>query len=140
MGRLKKFKQFLNESHTYNDFENEYLTIERKDNGLNLKLKPDGINYLRDIKEELDSLHESDFIDIFDTIQANSELIFHGDLGSSGFGLTEAPGITDGFFLNEDGDWEDNGEGELYYYNDYMVDNFLDSLLNGETVFFNRQN
>ena len=107
----------------------QYIDIEIVENGLWI--------YLTDNSEDFD---EMDFDNIFDDVQGNSEYMYFFDVGEVGFGLTSAPGITDGYYFSDDGEITDEGhdDSELYYYNDYAVTDFTEELRTKGKVFFNK--
>ena len=135
---IKKWKQF-NENISEESIldENEYLKIFTVDNGIKLELTQEGKDFLKDIESEIES--ELPFIDIFETISNNSELSFIVDLGEAGFGLTSAPGITDGYYYDDDGVFtdNDNDNSRVYYYDNYMIKSFLMELYKGNEIIFN---
>lgn len=136
---MKKFVKTF-ESFYQNDSvisSNEYLEIIQKTNGLEIILTPEGKEYLDDYLDELQT--EMPFFDLFETINTNSELIFHMNLGDAGFGLTSAPGITDGYFYGDNGDLEESSEdAELYFYEPYQIKSFLEELYEKGKTFFQK--
>jgi hypothetical protein len=113
----------------------EYLTITADKNKMVIKLTDEGIEEVNEMREENKSDSQIMY-ELFEDINANSELIYHDDLGESGFGLTSASGVTDGYYLSDNGDeYEEAGkDARLYYFNDYMLRSEIDDLLNGELV------
>jgi len=111
-----------------------YLSIEELNNSLIISLTDEGKEKVNE-----DGLHYFNFCDYFEDIQCNSEFIFHEDLGDSGFGLTSAPGISDGYYLCDDNHNEyitSFDDSKLYYFNDYMVVDFCEVLnSNGQVTF-----
>ena len=113
----------------------EYLTITADKNKMVIKLTDEGIEEVNEMREENKSDSQIMY-ELFEDIFLNSELIYHYDLGESGFGLTSASGVTDGYYLSDNGDeYEEAGDdARLYYFNDYMLRSEIDDLLNGELV------
>ena len=110
----------------------QYLDIEKVSNGLWL--------YINEGSEEYEDLTEMNFSDIFDDVQGNSEYMYFFDVGEAGFGLTSAPGITDGYYYGDDGELTEgeHTDAELYYYSDYAVTDFTEELKTKGKVFFNK--
>jgi hypothetical protein len=119
----------------------QYLTLLTQPNGLILKLEPPG-------KEELNNHFlawlveikklEEDFYDLFEDIQINSEYLFHHDMGEAGFGLTQTPGFTKGYFYNEKDQYEALDENaKIYWYPNYQIKSFLKELYETGETFFN---
>lgn len=121
MKHIKTRISYIKENHN-NITTGHYLILEPKKNGLKISLTPEGVEYVNDINTEM----VAGFEDMFDDIQANSEYIFHYNIGQSGFGLTDAEGITDGYMLNDDGEYEaTDSTAKVYYYANYAVRNFI---------------
>jgi len=113
---------------------NEYMTLEELDNGLLVSITEEGRRFLKENKEDD---YFANFEEIFESIKVNSEWEFHRDLGESGFGLTSAEGFTDGYHLSDvGGDYE--GDGNLYYNNNYATINFIDELIENGYYKFNK--
>jgi hypothetical protein len=139
MKNINNYKEFLKESisNLPTEYKGRYLELLPTENGLKVVLTPEG-------KEELeladeDKIRTQDLMsELFEDIQGNSEWLFHSDLGESGFGMTNAPGISHGF-IYEDGKYEEYGDCcEVYYDNDYAINNFLEELLEKGEVFLNK--
>jgi len=114
------------------DIENyRYLNIEKLSDGLMIYLNEEG-------KEESEDLTEQNFYDLFDDVQGNSEYRYFDDLGEAGLGLTSAPGITDGYYFDDDGNLTDgdNTDSEVYWFPNYMVEDFTKTLREKGKVFF----
>ena len=113
-----------------------YIGIERIPKGLKLILNEEGKEYLDEIEDRSEA---QKFDDLFDDVIGNSEYAFHYDGGSMGFGLTEAPMITDGYYYDDDGKFTDadhEKDSEVFAFMDYQVVSPLDELIkNGEVVF-----
>lgn len=112
-----------------------YLNMEILENGdLKISLTEEG-------KEEVDETGISidSFYDYFDDIRANSEFMFFEDLGEAGLGMTSAPGITDGYYYNDNGDITDelHDDSVIYWYPNYVVKDFTEELKNNGYVIFN---
>lgn len=137
MKHIKNFKLF-NESLN-NSYSGRYLELEALPNGLKISLTPEAKEELEEILPE-EKIHDDDISDMFDDIQGNSEYLFHLDMGIVGFGLTEAPGITDGYQINDDyTEYELIGDtAEVYYYGDYMIKSFKKELKNNGYVIFDK--
>ena len=111
-----------------------YLEIFSEGDKLIVKPTEDGLGELRD---------GNDVINLFEDISSNSEITWHDDLGMMGFGLTEASGLTDGFYYEDDGSFTNKGNEQgsgVYYFNDYMLRSPEDDLMNrGELVLFRQK-
>jgi hypothetical protein len=117
-----------------------YITLEELSNGLQISLNAAGIELVKELKE--DGKYEFDiWYELFEDVHGNSEYIFHNDMGESGFGLTNAEGITDGYFISDNGDGYDTNYPEsakVYWFPNYMVINSLDKMFEEGKVFFNK--
>ena len=107
-----------------------YLDIVSDKNKLIITPTKEG---LEEIKELREARHGDRVImsELFEDIRNNSEL------GEMGFGLTSAPGITDGYYYDDDGEFTDKGhtDSRLYYFDNYMLRSEIDDLVNrGEVV------
>lgn len=134
MNHLKNFKIFVNENiKPIRHFR--YIDIEELPNGLKISLNEEG-----KIKATEDVLTEDNFDDYFDDVRGNSEYNYIYNLGEAGFGLTEAPGIVDGYYTNDDGYLTDDGrdDSKVYYYNDYMLKDFTKELSDNGFVIFTK--
>jgi len=109
--------------------EFNYLYLKEVPNGLKLELTDEGINGYK--KEEI-----NDMYDLFEDIQANSEIAYIDNAGDMGFGLTEAPIITDGYFYDDMGEFTDEGvqDSKVYVWNDYMIKDLFATLMEQGSV------
>lgn len=135
MKNLKKFFEFINENNNTNNASGRYITLETTSDGLWLHITPEG-------KQEMDeNFTEDKFWNIFEDIQVNSEWMYHDDIGEAGFGLTSAPGFTDGYFIDDDGNLSDEGheeDSEVYWFPNYQVESFTETLITEGKVFFDK--
>lgn len=119
-----------------------YLTISATKDLMKIKLTDDGKEEVKDLRA--DGKSDSDIMSmLFEDIQGNSELIWQYDLGETGFGLTSASGVTDGYYYGDNGEFTDEGrkDSRLYYFADYMLRSEVDDLLNkGELVLNGAEN
>jgi hypothetical protein len=136
MKYIKLFEDFskLNENVQI-DEKNEYVQLVTKGQNLEIKLVAKGSD-LKELQQAHKKQGERCFDDFFDTIQGNSELLYFSNLGDAGFGLTDAPGITDGYYMNDDGDYESHDDARVWFYNDYMINDFVKELLTKKSVVF----
>ena len=151
MKYIKEYNSFINENMGNNNRQFRYLDLEPLEFGLKISLNEDGLKRV----EEDDDLTEQNFYEYFDDIQANTEYIFFNDMGEAGFGLTEAPGITYGYYYNDKGDLTDEDEiikdedeieediiikhsedSEVYYFEPYMIKDFTAELKEKGYVIF----
>jgi len=119
-----------------------YLNLKPTEGGLELSLTDEGKEFAQEKKDE--GVADVFIIpDLFDDVQGNSEYIFHHDLGDSGFGLTSAPGITDGYHHSDDvlGAFETDfpKTAKLYYYNDYAIRDMIEEMLEEGKVVLTEQ-
>ena len=112
--------------------KNEYVSIQLTDHGLNLILNEEGRDFLSEDKDD----YFCDFEEIFESINVNSEWMFHRDLGQKGFGMTSAEGFSVGYHYGDDGEME--GEGDVYYNNEYAIRSFIEGLLLNGYYFFSK--
>ena len=136
---ITKFKKFnLNEtmiSHDNSEIRSgNYLKLERLENGyLKISLTDEG----KEKVEEYD-ISMSEFWDYFEDITGNSGLLYFHDISSLGF-MTEAPGITIGYYYDDDGEYTDEGNedySEVFYYSNYSINDFTEELKNEGFVIF----
>lgn len=113
--------------------EFRYLRLTKYPNKLKVELTEEGRE-----KAEEDGLDFQNFFDYFDDIQGNSEYLFHDDGGAAGFGMTEAPVISDGYYFDEDGKLVPNVDSDVYYYNNYMITDFAEVLREKGEVEFDK--
>jgi len=109
-----------------------YLELATQGNKLHIFLTDEGKEWI----EENGPLTEQNFSDLFEDIQGNSEMMYLQNLGDAGLGMTEAPGITDGYFYGEKGELENHADAKLWYYNDYAINDFAEKLSNDGEVDF----
>lgn len=142
MKNIKGFFEFINEAYEKNEeWRGRYLKLEVVPNGLIVHLTEEGRKEAEENKDnESHCLCENNFYEYFEDIQVNSEWLYHHDIGTAGFGLTEAPGFTDGYYMDDDGELTDKGhdDSEVYWFPNYMVENFCETLLKEGEVFFSK--
>jgi len=113
--------------------EFQYLKLTPKDNGLEISLTKEGKEKVKE-----DGLTYDNAYDYFEDIQGNSEYLYHNNLGESGFGLTDAEGITDGYHYGDDGEYETDypESAKLYFFNRSALVFWGDELKEEGSVFF----
>jgi hypothetical protein len=132
---IKKYEQFIKEEFSYNQ-EGAFVGVKFISNSMELYLTNEG---KEKIKEDKD-LDELNFFDeYFEDIQVNSDIEFVSNLGEAGFGLTDAPGFMVNYDIDDKGQHVETSDSKLYYYNDYMLYNFLEVLKRDGVVIFNEQ-
>ncbi len=138
---LKSFDDFINEnSGKMNEAvkiseKNDYIEI--KTIGKNLEISLSRGADLEEMQEMVDKKGgENSFYDFFESIQGNSGLLYFSNLGDAGLGMTDAPGITDGYYMNDDGEYEAHDDAQVWVYNDYARKDFVEELLLGKKVVF----
>ena len=104
--------------------EFDYLYLRPTKNGLILELTDKGIEAYKD--EEIYEMY-----DLFEDVNSNSEWSYIDNAGDVGLGLTEAPVITDGYYFDDNGEFTDEGVkgSRLYVWNDYMIKDLFDTLM-----------
>lgn len=117
-----------------------YISLDITPNGnLKITLDEDG---RAEVLEMRDDDRNDDYImsELFDDVRGNSELMYFDDAGEAGFGLTQAPAITDGFYYDDNGNLTDEGheDSKVYYFERYMIDSFIDKMLEDGYVIFDR--
>lgn len=114
-----------------------YLSIEKTDKGLKISLNEEGIELVKELKED----NKSDFEiwnELFEDITANSEYNFHNDIGDSGFGLTNIEGITDGYYYDDNGQYKTDylESAKVYWFPNYMILSSIDEMIEKGSVIF----
>lgn len=117
-----------------------YVTIQKVNGGLKISLNEEGIEEVKDLKED-DKSDLDIWSELFEDVQGNSEYVFHADMGESGFGLTSAEGITDGFYY--EGEDRSNlyktdypESAKVYWFPNYMITSSLDRMVREGSVVF----
>lgn len=122
-----------------NNYNGRYVNLEVVENGLWIHLTDEGREELNDIIERKHEYLDYEFYELFDDIRANSVWLYHDDMGEAGFGLTNAPGFTYEYVTGDDGELElvtPDSEGKIYWFPNYMVESFVETLLSEGKVFF----
>ena len=104
--------------------EFDYLYLRPTKNGLIIELTDKGIEAYNN--EEIYEMY-----DLFEDVNSNSEWSYIDNAGDVGLGLTEAPVITDGYYFDDNGEFTDEGVkgSRLYVWNDYMIKDLFDTLM-----------
>jgi hypothetical protein len=114
--------------------------MEENPAGLKITLNDEGKEKVKDLKESHPDWNDLQIWgELFDDVQGNSEYIFHHDIGESGFGLTSAEGITDGYHMSDEGKGYETDYPEsakVYWFPNYMVESSLETLINDGSVVF----
>ena len=127
--------------------KSNYLSLEIVDNGLILRLTQAGKREIKDLipegfnkKDDSCFCHYVDFFNFFEQIRCNSEFIYFDNIGEAGFGLTSAPGITDGYYYNDDAELTDEGHNDsaVYWYPNYCIIDFIEELYTKGQTFFQK--
>ena len=109
---------------------NKFLELVPQKNGLKIILSAEGKEEIKELREQYPKWNNDDiFFELFDTIRGNSEYDYHPDGGEAGFGLTNAPMITDGYYPSESGRGYDTDypeSAEVYYYDNSRFHHELD--------------
>jgi len=131
---ITKFKIF--ENFRPDIYHGRYLNLEKLENG-NLKIT---INYDGKIEVETYGIDWDRFSDYFEDIRCNSDYNYFSDLGDAGLGMTNSPGITDGYNYDDEGEFTDENNEEnsdIYFYPNYMIKDFTEELIKNGSVIFN---
>lgn len=132
---IKSYYSFLNEKildyiNIYQSFR--YLDFEILENGnLKIILNDEG-------KKEVDDngISENNFYDYFDDIQGNSEFRYYNNVSDLGM-MSEAPAIIYGVNFNDNGDYILTKDSIIWIYNDYVIKDFTEDLVEQGYVIFN---
>ena len=131
---ITKFNLFENNSNDYRSFR--YLDLEKLQNGdLKIILNSDGKHEAYDEGLSYENFEE----DFFDDVRCNSEYLYFDDIGEAGFGMTNAIGISYGYYYDDDGELTDLDNEEIsdvFIYTQYIIKNFTDELLKNGFVIF----
>lgn len=131
MKHLKSFESNFWGRHS-DWVEYNYLNMDMVKNGdMKLTLTEEGLEKVED-----EGINYDNFYDYFDDIRANSEFIYFGSLGDAGLGMTEAPGITDGYYFDDDGNIVEENDSEIYWYPNYIMKDFTEELSKNGSVIF----
>ncbi len=126
----KRAKLFEN-SYLENSYNGEYVNITILPNSLKIELTGAGREYL-----EENEITDQNFGDMVEDITINSDMNYHTDLGEDGFGLTSACGITFGYYTNNEGKYD--GDGDVFYDNNYAISDFVETLKQTGEYHFNK--
>lgn len=135
---LREKDEFANGGKTKKNnmlHEGTYLRFQTKGNHLVVNLTDEGKEWVK----ENGRITYDNFNELFEDIQGNSELMYFSDLGEAGLGLTSAPGITDGYSYNDEGELVGHADAKLWYYDNYAIrDPFEKLSTEGEVTFGGR--
>ena len=110
-------------------FNGEYLNLIPTVEGLKIELTEEGKKVINDYE----------FWELFEDVQGNSGYKFHPNLGWDDIAMTDAPGITYGYNMGDDGEWEElEPNSYLYMYDDYIITSFFNILSKIGEVLFQR--
>ena len=117
----------------------KYLTIGTISNkNLKIVMHDSAIEVINEMRAK-DECDDCVMNDLFDDIRSNSDLMYFGDAGDVGLGLSSAPVITMGYYYDDDGELTDGGNNsDVYYFNNYAIDSFIDKMLEDGFVIFQR--
>lgn len=106
----------------------------RENGDLKISLNKDGVAEVNDY-----GIDEIKFYNFFEDIQCNSEYMYFDNLGESGLGMSDAPCITYGYYIDDDSKITDNGnsDSEIFIYSDYAVKDFTKEIVDNVFVIFN---
>lgn len=127
---ITKFRLFENEGDGKFEYQGRYLNLQKLDTGnLKIILTDDG-------REEMEE-GKDDFSDLFDDIRSNSDYLYWESIGDAGLGMSDAPCITDGYYFDDNGDLTEGDDSEIFWFPNYMVENFIEELVENGFVIFN---
>jgi hypothetical protein len=123
-----------------------YLIIEtlpfekgntNKNGNLKISITFEGLKKIKEGRKN-DECDDCIMNKLFDDIRSNSELMYFGDLGEIGLGMSNAPCITYGYYYDENGKLTDNQieDSQIFYFSEYEGKSFIDELLNNRYVIF----
>jgi hypothetical protein len=130
---VKKQTRLLYFKENFNIEQHRYLDLEELENGdLKIILNSDG-------REEVkyNGIDSYNFSDYFDDIRANSEYLYWESISDAKLGMSDAPCITNGYYVDDIGNLMSYGlQCEIFYYPDYMVKDFTKELVENNFVIF----
>jgi len=110
-------------------YKGRYLVLIPTIDGLKIELTEEGKEVIK----------EWNFWELFEDVQGNSDYQYHPNLGWDGLGMIDAPGITYGYIMGDDGEWEEIvSKSYIYYFDDYIINSFIDTLSEDGEVIFKR--
>ena len=131
-------RRFLREGY-YDKYkaEGNWVKMKADKKGLTITLQRLDDDELDELREAVEDNNFEFAYEMFEDIIANSEFVFHQNLGDSGLGMTDAPGFSLGIDVyGYDDDEFDDEDGRLFYYNNYARYFIIEELLNKGKVFF----
>lgn len=136
--KIKNFRLFCESVYAGKSRTFRYIELIPESNGLTVKLTPDGVLYINELIDEKSINNECEIIsNLFEDVEGNSEYIFHCNIGESGFGLTSAPGITDGYSYDDKGFTTEIPEtAKVYWFPDYAIKLITEELQEKGECFF----
>ncbi len=129
------FKKIYEQGGMLETREGRYVRIEPMKNGLKVSLTEEGIE---EAKEKGST--EMGFWDLFEDIEVNSEWKYIYNIGEVGLGMSNAPAFIFGYNIDDLGVITDEGrdDSELYYYDNYMIKDFVEVMLEDGSVIFTK--
>jgi hypothetical protein len=138
---INKFSEFLSENKNSIDILKKFA--DESGQYINLNILPNGnleISLTEEGKEELEELEDNVyFYDFIEDIRGNSSWIYVDDLADYGF-MSNAPAMLFQYDMDEDGEISVNiyEDGEVFYYPNYAIYDFVDKLKTEGSVIFDR--
>ena len=136
---ITNFDTFVNEryekgNNAKNIFSGKYVTLTVLPNKLKIELTTDGLDEISGMSSA--DIKTDNFYELVEDITTNSAFEYHWNLGEAGIGGTDAPAFTYEYSLGDAGEYEENDESELYYFNDYAITPFMEELRDKGEVYF----
>lgn len=136
---ITNFDTFVNEryekgNNAKNIFSGKYVTLSVMPNGLMVKLTKNGFDEISGMSDA--DIKTDNFYDLVEDITSDSAFEYHENLGNAGLGMTDAPGFAYDYPMGDDGEYVQNDESELYYFNDYAITPFMEELRDKGEVYF----
>ena len=138
---ITKFDTFINEryekgNNAKNIFSGKYVTLTVMPNGLKLVLTKEGFSEINGLSDA--DIKTDQFYDLVEDITTESAFDYHENLSDAGLGMTDAPGFTFEYKIGDTGEYEENEDSEIYYFNDYAIIPFMKKLKEKGDVYFVR--
>lgn len=135
---INKFSEFLSENKNSIDILKKFA--DESGQYINLNILPNGnleISLTEEGKIEIEDYENLDYL--IDDIRGNSSWIYVDDLADYGF-MSNAPAMLFQYDMDEDGEISVNiyEDGEVFYYPNYAIYDFVDKLKTEGSVIFDR--
>lgn len=136
--KIKSYNLFCESLKSRATVSGKYLELFAENNGLRVVLTEEGKEEIQELNDKKNGIVSDIMYDLFEDIQGNSEFLFHHDMGVAGFGLTSAEGITDGYYIDDNGNYHTEYpiSAKVYWFPAYETTSIVDELIDKGEVFF----